>query len=198
MVDAPRAEDVTGMLRAWHEGDEDALRRLMPLVYQELRRVARARLRAEPPGHVLQTTALVHEAYLRLVQVDRMSVRDRAHLLSLAARLMRQVLVDVARKRRSVKRGGDAILVSLSGVSVPAEAPALDVLALDEALGELTRLDPRLSHVVELRFFAGLSISEAAEALGVSTATVERDWTVARAWLYERLARGPSRAPVGD
>lgn len=190
MVDPSRAEDVTGMLLAWHLGDEDALQRLIPLVYQELRRVARARLGAEAPGHILQTTALVHEAYLRLVQIDRLNVRDRAHLLSLAARLMRQVLVDFARKRQAVKRGGDAILVSLSDVSVPVEAPALDVLALDEALGELTNLDPRLSHVVELKFFAGLSISEAAEALGVSTATVERDWTVARAWLYERLARG--------
>ena len=198
MAEPSRAEDVTGMLLAWHLGDEDALKRLIPFVYQELRRVARARLRAEAPGHILQTTALVHEAYLRLVQIDRMNVRDRAHLLSLAARLMRQVLVDFARKRRSVKRGGDAILVSLSDVSVPAEAPALDVLALDEALGELTSLDPRLSQVVELKFFAGLSISEAAEALGVSTATVERDWTVARAWLYERLARGPSRVPDGD
>jgi RNA polymerase sigma factor (TIGR02999 family) len=198
MAEPSRAEDVTEMLLAWHLGDEDALKRLVPLVYQELRRVARARLRAEPPGHILQTTALVHEAYLRLVQIDRMNVRDRAHLLSLAARLMRQVLVDVARKRRSVKRGGDAILVSLSGVSVPAEAPALDVLALDEALGELTGLDPRLSRVVELKFFAGLSISEAAEALGVSTATVERDWTVARAWLYERLSPGPSRVPNDD
>ena len=190
MVDAPRPEDVTGMLRAWHEGDEDALRRLIPVVYQELRRVARARLRAEPPGHILQTTALVHEAYLRLVHIDRLNVRDRAHLLSLAARLMRQVLVDVARKRRSVKRGGDAILVSLSDVSIPGDAPALDVLALDEALGELTTVDPRLAQVVDLKFFVGLSIGEVAEALGISTATVERDWTVARAWLYERLGAG--------
>jgi RNA polymerase sigma factor (TIGR02999 family) len=185
------------MLRAWHEGDEDALGRLVPLVYQELRRVARARLRAELPGHILQTTALVHEAYLRLVQIDRLNVRDRTHLLSLAARLMRQVLVDVARKRRSVKRGGYAILVSLSDVSMPGEAPTLDVLALDEALGELTTVDPRLAQVVDLKFFAGLSIREAAEALGVSTATVERDWTVARAWLYERLSPGPSREPSG-
>jgi RNA polymerase sigma factor (TIGR02999 family) len=198
MTEASRADDVTGMLRAWHHGDEDALKRLIPLVYQELRRVARARLRAEPPGHLFQTTALVHEAYLRLVQIDRMGVRDRAHLLSLAARLMRQVLVDVARKRRSVKRGGDAILVSLSDASLPVESPALDELALDKALGELTTVDPRLSRVVELKFFAGLSIGEAAEALGVSTATVERDWTVARAWLYERLSRGPGRFAEGD
>jgi RNA polymerase sigma factor (TIGR02999 family) len=197
MADAPRAEDVTGLLRAWHEGDASALERLIPLVYQELRRVARARLRAEAPGHILQTTALVHEAYLRLVQVDRMSVRDRAHLVSLSARLMRQVLVDVARKRRTVKRGGDAILVSLTGAE-PADAPAVDVLALDDALGELARLDPRLSQVVELKFFAGLNISEAAEAMEVSTATVERDWTAARAWLYDRLAGPASRGPDGE
>ncbi len=196
MVEVSRAEDVTGLLRAWHEGDADALARLVPLVYQQLRRVARARLRAEPSGHILQTTALVHEAYLRLVQIDRLNVRDRTHLLSLAARLMRQVLVDVARKRRSVKRGGDAILVSLSDVSIPGAAPALDVLALDEALGELTTVDPRLAQIVDLKFFAGLTISEAAEALGVSTATVERDWAVARAWLYERLSRGPSQGPT--
>ena len=197
MAEVSRVEDVTGLLRAWHEGDEDALARLVPLVYQELRRVARARLRAEAPGHILQTTALVHEAYLRLVQIDRLNVRDRTHLLSLAARLMRQVLVDVARRRRSAKRGGDVILVSLSDVSLPGDAPALDVLALDEALGELTTVDPRLSQIVDLKFFAGLTISEAAETLGVSTATVERDWTVARAWLYERLSRGPARGPTG-
>ena len=117
-----------------------------------------------------------------------MNVRNRAHLLALAARLMRQVLVDHARRRRALKRGGDATMVSLSDVSMPTETPGVDVLALDEALGELMSLDPRLSRIVELKFFAGLSISEAAQALGVSTATVERDWTVARAWLYQRLS----------
>jgi RNA polymerase sigma factor (TIGR02999 family) len=198
MTEASRADEVTGMLLAWQQGDEEALRRLIPLMYKELRRVARARLRAEPPGHILQTTALVHEAYLRLVQVDRMSVRDRSHLLALAARLMRQVLVDVARRRRSLKRGADATLVSLSEVSLATEPPGVDVLALDKALSELMTIDPRLCRVVELRFFAGLSISEAAGALAVSTATIERDWTVARAWLFDRLSGRSSEAPDRD
>ena len=176
------------MIHAWQQGDEKALQRLIPVVYQELRRVARARLRSEPAGHVLQTTALVHEAYLRLVDVDRMDVRNRVHLLALTARLMRQVLVDDARRRRAAKRGGEATMVGLSGVSAPAGTPHIDLLALDQALTELSALDPRLSRVVELKFFAGLSISEAAQALGVSTATVERDWTVARAWLHQRLS----------
>jgi RNA polymerase sigma factor (TIGR02999 family) len=183
MAEPSRDEEVTGMMR----------------------RVARARLRSEPPGHILQTTALLHEAYLRLVDVDRMNVRSRAHLLAMAARLMRQVLVDHARRRRALKLCGDATMVSLSDVSMPTETPVVDVLALDEALGELMSVDPRLSRVVESKFFRGLSISESALALGVSTATVERDWTVARAWLYQRLSlprasrarmrKGPDSAP---
>ena len=189
MPEASRTEEVNALILAWQQGDEAALSRLIPLVYQELRRVARARLRSEPPGHILQTTALVHEAYLRLVDVDRLNVRNRTHLLALAARLMRQVLVDHARRRRALKRGGDPTLVSLSDVSIPTDTAGVDVLALDEALDELSSDDPRLSRLVELKFFAGLTIAEAAQALGVSTATVERDWTVARAWLYERLSR---------
>jgi RNA polymerase sigma factor (TIGR02999 family) len=183
------ASDVTGMLLAWQQGDDTALKRLIPLVYQELRRVARARLRSEAPGHILQTTALVHEAYLRLVDIDHMNVRDRGHLLALAARLMREVLVDHARRQRAVKRGGDATMVSLTEVALPAAPAGVDVLALDEALDELMSLDPRLSRIVELKFFAGLTTGEAAHALGVSTATVERDWTAARAWLFQRLSQ---------
>jgi RNA polymerase sigma factor (TIGR02999 family) len=182
------ASDVTGMLLAWRQGDDTALKHLIPLVYQELRRVARARLRSEAPGHILQTTALVHEAYLRLVDIDHMNVRDRGHLLALAARLMREVLVDHARRQRAVKRGGDATMVSLTEVALPAAPAGVDVLALDEALDELMSLDPRLSRIVELKFFAGLTTGEAAHALGVSTATVERDWTAARAWLFQRLS----------
>jgi RNA polymerase sigma factor (TIGR02999 family) len=188
MKEASGADDVTGMLLAWQQGDDTALQKLIPFVYQELRRVARARLRAEAPGHILQTTALVHEAYLRLVDIDHMNVRDRGHLLALAARLMREVLVDHARRRKAVKRGADATMISLSDAVLPAEPPAVDVLALDEALDALMSVDPRLSRVVELKFFAGLTTSEAAHALGVSTATVERDWTVARTWLFERLS----------
>jgi RNA polymerase sigma factor (TIGR02999 family) len=186
---APRTEDVTALLAAWQQGDQAALPRLIPLLYEELRRVARARLRSEPPGHVLQTTALVHEAYLRLLNVQRLNVRDRTHLLSLAARLMRQVLVDDARKRLARKRGANPTMVSLSDIAAPAAAAGVDLLALDQALGELASVDPRLSRLVELKFFAGFTIAEAAEALGVSTATIERDWTVARAWLYDRLSR---------
>ncbi|WP_234800855.1 ECF-type sigma factor [Luteitalea pratensis] len=151
--------------------------------------MASVRLRSEAPGHLLQTTALVHEAYLRLVEVDRMNVRNRAHLLALAARLMRQVLVDHARRRRALKRGGDPPLVSLDHVAVIADKPpGVDILALDETLNDLATLDARLARIVELKFFAGLSIGETAHALGVSTATVERDWTVARAWLRRRLS----------
>jgi RNA polymerase sigma factor (TIGR02999 family) len=180
------------MLLAWQQGDDAALQRLVPLVYQELRRVASARLRAERPGHILQTTALVHEAYLRLVDLDRLNVRNRAHLLALAARLMRQVLVDHARRSRAHKRAGATI--SVDDVSIPTEPPGVDVLALDEALDDLMAVDPRLSRIVELKFFAGLTISETAQALGISTATVERDWTVARAWLHRRLSEGVGAA----
>jgi RNA polymerase sigma factor (TIGR02999 family) len=186
---AERSVDVTAMMiRAWQQGDPLALNGLVPLVYEELRRVAKARLRGEPPGHMLQTTALVHETYLRLVDIDRMDVRDRAHLLALAARLMREILVDYARRQRAAKRGGDVTIVNIADVAVPIDPPGVDVLALDEALDELASLDARLSRVVELKFFAGLTTSEAAHALGVSTATVERDWTVARAWLLRRLS----------
>src|SRR5262245_2558041 len=188
MAEFSRVEEHTGMIQAWQQGDKDALERLIPVVYDELRRIARARLRSEPPGHILQTTALVHEAYLRLVDVDRMNVRNRTHLLSLAARLMRQVLVDHARRRKALKRGGDPPLISLEVVSTPDERSGVDILALDQTLNELATLDARLARVVELKFFAGLSIVETAQALGVSTATVERDWTVARAWLRQRLS----------
>ena len=185
----PRSEDVTGLLQAWQAGDDGALERLIPLVYDELRRVARARLRAEPAGHILQTTALVHEAYLRLVDINQMSVRSRAHLLALSARLMRQILVDHARRKGARKRGENVTMLALDAVaSTPSEPPPVDVLALNEALNELGIFDARLCKIVEVKFFAGLTIAEIAEALGVSTATVERDWTVARAWLHQRLS----------
>jgi RNA polymerase sigma factor (TIGR02999 family) len=159
-------------------------------VYEELRHVARAKLRAERPGHVLQTTALVHEAYLRLIDINRMDVRNRGHLLSLIARLMRRILVDEARKRGARKRGGSIVIVGLNDAvpSLAAEAVPVDVLSLNTALEELGTYDARLCQVVEAKFFAGMNTSETAEALGVSTATVERDWTVARAWLHQRLS----------
>jgi RNA polymerase sigma factor (TIGR02999 family) len=189
MTDPSRAHDVTGLLLSWGQGYAAALDRLVPLVYDELRRVARGHLRREAPGHVLQATGLVHEVFLRLVDVDRMTVTSRTHFFAIAARLMRQVLVDHARRKRADKRGGGATVISLDE-RTPAAAPtaSVDVLALDEALEALSSLDPRQSRVVELRFFAGLSIPEVADALGVSTATVEREWAMAKAWLHQRLS----------
>ena len=195
MDDHPQAREVTEVLLAWQQGDRDALNRLVPLVYEQLRRVAHARLRAEPAGHVLQTTALVHEAYLRLIDLDRIQVRDRAHLLALAARLMRQILVDQARRRNARKRGGEMRIAGLDEQAARTEPPAIDVLALNEALTNLAALDPRLARVVEVKFFAGLTIAETAAALDVSTATAERDWSVARTWLYQRLATGINQHP---
>jgi RNA polymerase sigma factor (TIGR02999 family) len=189
MRNQPSPPDVTGLLHDWQRGDAAALDRLLPLVYDELRRVARARLRAERPGHSLQATALVHEAYLRLVGAGA-TPRNRTHLFAMAARLMRQILVDHARRRDARKRGGSVTMIALDE-AVPAPPVAtVDLLALDEALTELTALDPRLCQVVELKFFAGLNIDEMAEALRVSPATIERDWTVSRAWLHQRLSPG--------
>ena len=180
--------DVTVLLGEWRRGDEAALERLIPIVYQELRRVASARLRGEGSGHTLQTTALVHEAYLRLVGLDRMTLQNRTHFFAMAARLMREILVDHARRKNAIKRGGGVTIVGLDDVAPGVENAFIDVLALDEALTALTSLDERLCRVVELRFFAGLSIAETADALDVSSATVERDWTVAKAWLLQRLS----------
>lgn len=183
-----QSNDVTELLRQWQAGNSDALERLLPLVYEELRRVARARLRQEQPGHTLQATALVHEAYLRLVGSHDHTPQNRTHLFAMAARLMREILVDHARRKAAGKRGGTATMIALDE-SVPApEIATIDILALDEALSELHDLDPRLCRVVELRFFAGLNINETAQALQVSTATVERDWTISKAWLHQRLA----------
>ena len=183
-------EVVTALLLEWRQGDKAAFDRLVPVVYEELRRVARAHLRGER-AHSLQTTALVHEAYLRLVDLDRMTIHSRTHFFAVAARLMRQILVDHARKRLADKRGGGVTLVGLEEVTQAAGTRAVDVLALDEALDQLTSFEPRLCQVVELRFFAGLNIDETADALDVSTATVERDWVMAKAWLFQRLSPHP-------
>ena len=191
MVEHSGNQDVTNLLTEWCRGDEAALSRLIPLVYQELRRVARARLREEGSDHTLQTTALVHEAYLRLVDLDHMTLRNRTHFFAMAARLMREILVDHARRKNALKRGGGATMLSVDDVEAVAEEAVVNVLALDEALTDLTSLDERLCRVVELRYFAGLSIDEAAQALDVSHATVERDWTVAKAWLLQRLSPSP-------
>ncbi len=183
------AQRVTRLLIDWRGGNQAALDELLPLVYNELRRLAQARLRQEPHGHTLQATALVHEAYVRLVDFDRLTLSDRAHFFAVAARVLRQVLVDHARRKRSDKRGGGATRITLGGVSAAAPSKALDVdvIDLDSALEELAALDERLARVVELKFFVGMTLDETAEALQVSHATVERDWAVAKAWLFRRL-----------
>jgi RNA polymerase sigma factor (TIGR02999 family) len=183
-----RVHEVTELLRSWRQGHAEALDRLIPLVHDELRRVAHAHFRREQPGHTLQATALVHEVYLRLMDIDRLTLNDRTHFFAVSARLMRQILVDHARRKRADKRGGGVTMMSLDEVSPVSQTPIVDVLALDQALDALSSHDERQCRVVELRFFAGLSIDEAAEALGVSAATVEREWAMAKAWLYQRLS----------
>ncbi len=181
-------DDVTELLLSWRKGDAAALERLIPLVYQELRRVAGRHLRREASGHALQATALVHEVYLRLVDADRMTLQNRAHFFGVAAVLMRQILVDHARRRRADKRGGGVTMLSLDDVSPATQPVGVDVLALDQALEALSALDARQCRVVELRFFAGLNVDETADALGTSPATVARDWALAKVWLYRRLS----------
>jgi RNA polymerase sigma factor (TIGR02999 family) len=174
-------------LRAWRQGDESALDRLIPLVYGELRNLAHRYMRQERPGHGLQTTALIHEAYLRLVSSPQMRWQNRSHFFAVCAQIMRRILVDVARTERAVKRGGGAPHVTFDESLVVSSQSAVDVMAIDAALSALADLDPRKSRVVELRFFGGLTGEEAAEVLGVSPETVLRDWQFAKAWLLERL-----------
>ena len=181
---------ITALLRSWRQGDGAALDHLIPLVDEELRRVARAHFRREHPGHTLQATALVHEVYLRLTDVDGLTLNDRTHFFAVASRLMRQILVDHARRKRAGKRGAGVTMMSLDDVSPASDASIVDVLALDEALEALSSRDVRQCRVVELRFFAGLTIDETAEAIGVSAATVEREWAMGKAWLHQRLAAG--------
>ena len=179
--------DVTRLLHAWRQGDPDGLERLTPLVYQELRRLAHNYMRSERDGHMLQTTALVHEAYLRLVDLE-LGFQDRVHFFAVSARLMRRVLVDLARERNAAKRGGEAVVLPLEEGLVATRMPGSDVLALDLALGDLAGFDARKARVVELRVFGGLTIDETAEVLEVSHATVERDLKLAKAWLARRLS----------
>jgi RNA polymerase sigma-70 factor, ECF subfamily len=184
--DVTEREQIAADLVAWVNGDAAARDRLVPLVYQELRRLAHHYMRGERQGHTLQTTALVNEVYLRLAGVDGLRWRDRAHFFAMAATLMRRVLVDYARQRMRDKRGAGVSVTSLDE-NVLAPQPAVDVVALDEALERLAAVDPQQSRVVELRFFAGLSVKETAEALGVSPATVKRDWATAKLWLFNEL-----------
>jgi RNA polymerase sigma factor (TIGR02999 family) len=178
------AGDVTRLLEAVVAGDSHALDRLVPLVYEDLRRVAHRQLDREGGGHTLQTTALIHEAYLKLASGGAMSATSRAHFLAIAARAMRQVLVDYARRRKATKRGGGVISVTLGDEAGPADTSSDDLLALDDALKEL---DPRQRQVIECRFFGGMEEKDIAEVLGVSERTVRRDWVKARAWLYKSL-----------
>ena len=191
----PPTPSVTELLRAWSGGDPAALDQIVPLVYSELRRQAERYLQREAPGHTLQTTALVHEAYLKLVDQRSAQWESRSQFFGIAAQLMRRILVDHARGVHAAKRGGSAIQVPLEEGTAAAQERDVDLLALDEALTRLARIDERQARVVELRYFTGLGIEETAEALGVSPATVSRDWTIARAWLHAQLAEPPLAEP---
>ena len=180
--------DVTRLLQAWSGGDAEALPRLMPLVYAELRRLAGAYLRREAPGHTLQPTELVHEAYLRLIDQTRTQWQNRSQFFGIAAQAMRRILVDHAREKQAQKRGGGAAKVSLDDTVELGIGPDLDLVALDQALTALARIDPQKSRVVELRFFGGLSVDEVAEIVNVSPRTVAREWRAAKAWLYGELS----------
>jgi len=183
--------DVTRLLHAWGGGDLGARDELVAVVYQELRRRAAARLRHEPPGHVLQPTALVNEAYLRLVGQRDTDWQNRAHFFALASEMMRRILVDHARRRTATKRSGGLTRVLLDEGVAQRDPTDVDILDLDAALSELASFDSRKSRLVELRFFGGLSLEASAEALGLSRATVERDWQLARVWLYRRITHRP-------
>ncbi len=189
-VDRPSPADTSELLIAWNEGDQSALERLMPLVYDELRRLAQHYLRGERVDHTLQPTALVHEAWLRLVQTNRMTWQHRAHFIGVAAEMMRRILVDHARQHRASKRGGSETRISLEDAQDVPRPLEVDVVALDDALKSLGRIDPRQNRIVELKYFGGLEIAEIAEVIGVSAATVKRDWVWARAWLHRELSRG--------
>jgi len=190
-------KEVTELLVAWSQGDQNALAKLTPLVYEELHRVAQRHMAGECPGHTLQPTALVHEAYLRLVDFNDVQWKNRAHFFAVAAGLMRRILVDFARSRRSQKRGGVWHRVTLDDALLPSVAPASDLVAIDEALDDLAKVDVRKAQVVELRFFGGLSTEETAEVLDISTDTVGRDWNLAKVWLSRQLKRGRAAEDAG-
>jgi RNA polymerase sigma factor (TIGR02999 family) len=181
--------EITQLLRDWRDGDGKALDILLPRVYKELRRLARHQLRNERPDHTLQSAALVHETYLRLVGVTPPQWESRTHFFAIAAQLMRQILVDYARRHRATKRGGSVCKLSLEDAMGTSRRARVDIVALDDALHALARIDERQSRVVELRFFAGLSLNEISKVLEIAPATVQRDWTAARAWLHREISR---------
>ena len=187
----PDEKSVTQMLADWRKGDRSALDKLMPMVYEELRRLASSYLRRERPDHTLQPTALVHEAYFRLVDQRNVSWQNRAHFFGIAARMMRRILVDHARSHLYAKRGGGAQKLALDeAIAVRGQEPDVDIAALDEAITNLQAIDPRQSRIVELRYFGGLSIEATAEVLEISPATVKREWNIARTWLHREIRRG--------
>ena len=186
----PSSSNVTEMLHDWSKGDREVLDKLIPIVYGELRRQAARYLRRERPGHTLQTTALIHEAYIRLIDQKNVRWQNRAHFFAIAAQLMRRILVDHARSRQAAKRGGSDIKLPLEEAIIASEGREVDLVALDEALKRLAAIDPQQSRVVELRFFSGLNVEETAEVLEVSPRTVKRDWNVAKAWLRREISEG--------
>jgi len=188
-VEHESASEVTLLLQGWRNGDRKALDALLPLVYKELHRLAHFQLCKERPDHTLQSAALVHEAYLRLIGLNPPQWESRSHFFAIAAQLMRQILVDYARRHGAAKRGGGGYKLSLEEATVLSREKEVDVVALDDALSALAKIDPRQSKVVELRFFAGLSLDEISQALDIAPATVQRDWTAARAWLHREIAR---------
>jgi RNA polymerase sigma factor (TIGR02999 family) len=185
----PSSAQVSKLLDDWGKGDQDAREALIPLVYNELRRIARRRLRAERPDHTLESAALVHEAYFRLLEGETPSWHDRAHFFCVAAQLMRHILVDHARHRRAAKRGGGAPRLTLDTKIALLPKPEVDLLALDDALNKLTSLDSQQSRIIEMKFFGGLSIEETAAVLDISPATVKREWATARAWLQREMSK---------
>ena len=189
-----RTHDVTALLVDWTHGDSAAIDKLLPLVHGELRRLAKCQMAGERQGHVLQATALVNEVYLKLIDIRRVQWQDRAHFFAIASQLMRRVLVDEARKRQNLKRGGEYTRVTIDQVELSSQPRDLDLLALDQALDELAEFAPRKSQVVELRFFGGLSIEETALVLGISTDIVKREWRTAKLWLLQELNESVSGA----
>jgi RNA polymerase sigma factor (TIGR02999 family) len=185
----PSSHDVTQLLKAWAAGDEQALEKLTPLVYEQLRRAAQHYMANERPGHTLQTTALVHEVYIRLVDCRHTNWQDRAHFLAVSAHLMRRILIDFARSRHSQKRGGAAAIIAFDEALTIGKQPDPNLLALDDALQSLAAVDVRKSKIVELKFFGGLTIDETAEVLRISAETVVRDWRLSKAWLLRQMTR---------
>jgi RNA polymerase sigma factor (TIGR02999 family) len=185
----PSSEEITQLLLAWGDGDKSALERLMPLVYEEMRKIARRYMNRQRPGHTLQTTALVNEAYLRLIDSNKVQWQNRAHFFAISAQLMRRILVDFARTRFNLKHGGHVPQVSLDEAMVVASQRSVDLIALDDALKTLASFDPRQSQIVELRYFGGLTEEEVGEVVKTSTRTVRREWAQARAWLFRELEK---------